>query len=71
MSLHIIVDIVGRHLTPINRQETGMKKNVVESEKSSNFAIEMLKNGFLTKKSLSFIIHFSKKGEYGGRRQYE
>lgn len=22
----------------------------------------MLKNGFLTKKSLSFIIHFSKKG---------
>ena len=30
MSLHIIVDIVGRHLTPINRQETGMKKNVVE-----------------------------------------
>lgn len=25
-----IVDIVGRHLTPINRQETGMKKNVVE-----------------------------------------
>jgi hypothetical protein len=35
----------------------------------ANFASEMLKNGFFTKKTLSFIIHFAKKGEYVGRRQ--
>ena len=35
----------------------------------ANFASEMLKKRLFHKKTLSFIIHFAKKGEYVGRRQ--